>query len=113
MRNRELFSVPFDSMKEIRRDTETADGACECYVNSTEIKQGRWQEDPKVCLLNCKAQFLRSVARGWKEDVGWDDGCRKLNKGVAVHEFWSLYWCDSTFCGVGIDQAKGLGQDRE
>jgi len=113
MRNRELFNVLSNDMEEIRRDTETADSTCECYVNAAEIKQGSWQEDPKVCLLNCKAQFMRSVVHGWKEDVGWDDGCRKLNKGVAVHEFWSLYWCDSTFCGVGIDQKKGLGQDRE
>ncbi len=98
-------------MEEIkRRDT---DSACECYVNAAEIQQGRWQEDPSVCLRNCKAQFLRSVVKGWGEDVGWPDGCGKLNKGVAVHEFWSLYWCDSTFCGVGINQTGGLGQDRE
>jgi hypothetical protein len=95
---------------EIKR---TAGGACECYVNTAEIKQGSWQEDPSQCLRNCKTQFLRSVLEGWGEDVGWLEGCRSLNRSAPVREFWSLYWCDSTFCGVGIAPSGGLGQDRE
>ncbi|KAK4034707.1 hypothetical protein C8A01DRAFT_48956 [Parachaetomium inaequale] len=98
-------------MEEMRRDAETVGNACECYVKTAEIKQGRLQEDPGECLRNCKAQFLRSVLNGWQENEGWVEGCGSLNRGVAVQEFWSLYWCDSTFCGVGIDQGGGLGQD--
>jgi hypothetical protein len=103
-------------MPGIRRDSETAGGAaCECYVNAAEIQQGRWQEDPSECLRHCKAQFLRRTLDGWTETAEdhWVDGCKSLNRGKAAQEFWSLYWCDSTFCGVGIDPARGLGQDRE
>src|SRR5689334_6827294 len=101
-------------MNEIRRDAETAGSAsCECYVNTAEIKQGAWQEDPSQCLRNCKSQFLRSVSKGWGESEGWVGGCGRLNRGVALQKFWPLYWCDSAFCGVGINQGGGLGQDRE
>lgn len=99
-------------MKETKRSFEGSGSVCECYVNTAEIKQGRWQEDPSECLRNCKAQFLRNVLQGWGENERWVDGCGNLNRGV-VHEFWSLYWCDLTFCGVGIDRAGGPGQDRE
>ncbi|KAK4157678.1 hypothetical protein C8A00DRAFT_39959 [Chaetomidium leptoderma] len=100
-------------MNEIRRrDAETAGStSCGCYVNTAEIKQGAWQKDPSQCLRNCKVQFLRSVSNGWGESEGWADGCGHLNRGVALQEFWPLYWCDSTFCGVGIDRGGGLGQD--
>ncbi|KAK4120907.1 hypothetical protein N657DRAFT_692790 [Parathielavia appendiculata] len=98
-------------MEEIRRIAETAGSACECYINPAEIKQGSWQEDPSHCLRNCKAQFLRGVLQGWEEDLGWIEGCRSLNRSVPVREFWSLYWCDSIFCGVGIDPTGPLGQD--
>jgi hypothetical protein len=56
---------------------------------------------------------MRGVLGGWQEGPGWVDGCRSLNTAMPIHDFWSLYWCDSTFCGVGIDQAGGVGQDRE
>ncbi|KAL2131906.1 hypothetical protein VTI74DRAFT_4462 [Chaetomium olivicolor] len=102
-------------MERARREGETAGNAhgsgCECYFNTAEIKQGQWQEDPSTCLRNCKVQFLRSALKGWDETSGWSDGCRSLNGTVSVREFWSLYWCDSTFCGVGIDPKGGLWQD--
>ncbi|KAK4101102.1 hypothetical protein N658DRAFT_559257 [Parathielavia hyrcaniae] len=95
-----------------RRVAGTAGTDCECYINTAEIKQGSWQEDPSHCLRNCKTQFLRSVLNGWEDDVGWAEGCRRLNRSVPLDEFWPLYWCDSTFCGVWIDPAGGLQQDR-
>ncbi|KAK3297811.1 uncharacterized protein B0H64DRAFT_393130 [Chaetomium fimeti] len=100
-------------MKNLIKNAETASSACECYVNTAEIMQGRWQEDPSECLRNCKVQFLRTMANGWQENEGWVEGCGSLEQGVPVQAFWSLYWCDSTFCGVGINQEGGLGQDRE
>lgn len=100
-------------METIRRDVETASHACECYINTAEIMKGRWQEDPGECLRNCKAQFLRTVAKGWQGNNGWVEGCGVLNRNVPLQDFWSLYWCDSVFCGVGINQTGGLGQDRE
>jgi len=100
-------------MSDMKRDTETAQSACECYVNAAEIKQGRWQEDPKECLRNCKAQFLRNTLDGWTETERWPVGCGSLNRGAWAREFWALYWCDMTFCGVGIDLKGPEGQDRE
>ena len=100
-------------MKNMRRDVENASSTCECYINTAEIKKGSWQEDPGECLHNCKAQFLRKVMKGWQDNKGWVEGCKSLDRRVPVQEFWSLYWCDSVFCGVGINQTGGLGQDRE
>ncbi|KAK4242183.1 hypothetical protein C8A03DRAFT_40457 [Achaetomium macrosporum] len=101
-------------MERARRVTgTTADSICECYINTAEIKRGRWQEDPSECLRNCKEHFLRSVLQSWGESSGWVDGCRILNRAAPARDFWSLYWCDSTFCGVGISQTGGLGQDRD
>ncbi|KAJ4306785.1 hypothetical protein N0V88_000152 [Collariella sp. IMI 366227] len=99
-------------MERPRRDADLASSGCECYFNTAEIKQGAWQEDPSVCLRNCRAQFMRSALKGWDDASGWDAGCKSLNSSVPVHDFWSLYWCDSTFCGVGIDQNGGLWQDQ-
>lgn len=90
-----------------------SESACECAINAAEIKQGAWQEDPIACLRNCKVQFLGGLMRGWSESSGWVDGCSNLNGTVPVVEFWTLYWCDSAFCGVGINQGGGNGQDRE
>ncbi|KAK4245338.1 hypothetical protein C7999DRAFT_43147 [Corynascus novoguineensis] len=99
-------------MELMRREAKTTDNAaCQCYVNTTEIQKGRGPEDPRECLTNCKAQFMKSVLEGWDVSNGWADGCASLNRGVKVQEFWSLYWCDSTFCGVAINQEGGLGQD--
>ncbi|KAL2195958.1 hypothetical protein P885DRAFT_10754, partial [Corynascus similis CBS 632.67] len=89
----------------------TDNAACQCYVNTAEIQKGGRPEDPRECLTNCRAQFMRSVLEGWDVSNGWAEGCASLNRGVEVQEFWSLYWCDSTFCGVAINQEGGLGQD--
>ncbi|SPQ20387.1 fd66ef94-53d1-4f89-af9b-9ddec5a867fd [Thermothielavioides terrestris] len=92
------------------RDT-SAGNACQCYFNPAEIKQQQWQLDPSQCLHSCKGQFLQSVLKGWGDHSGWVEGCKYLNTSLPVRKFWSLYWCDSTFCGVGINQTGGLGQD--
>ncbi|KAK4173551.1 hypothetical protein QBC36DRAFT_380899 [Triangularia setosa] len=92
------------------------DDGCECHFNKAEIEGGAWSEDKSQCISNCRTQFLRSITPGWSETLGWADVCGNLNLtshdvDVAEYRFWSLYWCDSTFCGVAIDQSKGLGQD--
>ncbi|KAK4667101.1 hypothetical protein QC763_306180 [Podospora pseudopauciseta] len=100
-----------------QQHNEEKDSSCECHINKAEIQKGAWNEDRSECISNCKTQFLQSISPGWSEAAsGWADVCGNLNstsKGVEVAEyrFWSLYWCDSTFCGVAIDQSKGLGQD--
>lgn len=94
-------------------DTDTTDNSCQCYINAVEIEQGQWKEDPSQCLQSCRTQFLQTVQKEWKDNSGWFEGCKTLNSGVPIREFWSLYWCDSTFCGVAINQTDGLGQDRE
>ncbi|KLU92016.1 hypothetical protein MAPG_10963, partial [Magnaporthiopsis poae ATCC 64411] len=37
--------------------------------------------------------------------------CSTLQTSIPKTELWELYWCDLTYCGVGIDRRKGLGQD--
>ena len=86
---------------------------CGCYVDAEEVREGAQQDFPKACLESCRSQFLQAVSPDWKGDSGWLDGCRNLTSRSATSRFWSLYWCDSTFCGVAIDQAGGLEQDRE
>jgi hypothetical protein len=93
--------------------TRATDTAGECYINAADIRGDRGQADAIQCLRRCKAQFLGSALKEWDETSGWDEGCRELNGSVPVRDFWSLYWCDSTFCGVSINQTGGLGQDRE
>ncbi|KAL1839818.1 hypothetical protein VTJ49DRAFT_1097 [Mycothermus thermophilus] len=85
--------------------SNTCDG---CYVNPAEIRQQPW--DPRVCIEDCRAQFLRTAYPGWTETEGWREGCGSLDRGTALSEFWQLYWCDSVFCGVANSQG-GLGQD--
>ncbi|AEO61506.1 hypothetical protein MYCTH_2113417 [Thermothelomyces thermophilus ATCC 42464] len=98
-------------MGQTKENAKTDGGVgCPCYVNAAEIQQAK-QSDAHECLANCRAQFLRGVLNGWEGSNGWAEGCGSLNRGVAAQEFWSLYWCDSTFCGVAIDLDGGLGQD--
>ncbi|KAK4204703.1 hypothetical protein QBC40DRAFT_329061 [Triangularia verruculosa] len=92
------------------------DSSCECHINKAEIQKGEWEENKNVCIANCKTQFLQSITPGWSEAQGWADVCGNLNLtskdvGVAEYRFWSLYWCDSKFCGVAIEQGSRLGQD--
>ncbi|GAB1313454.1 hypothetical protein MFIFM68171_03664 [Madurella fahalii] len=89
--------------------TVTSD--CRCYFDTADIKQGRWREEPALCIQRCRAQFLQSLSSDWEEHSGWPNGCRSLNRAMSIREFWSLYWCDSTFCGVGINRTGGVGQD--
>ncbi|KAK4228915.1 hypothetical protein QBC38DRAFT_131567 [Podospora fimiseda] len=91
---------------------------CQCYFNSAEIKKGRWQEDKKVCLQNCRTQFLSRISPDWNDNSGWIEGCVSLHADnstsfpyKAEPRFLNLYWCDSTFCGVAINPSGGLGQD--
>lgn len=91
----------------------TDETECQCYINAADIRQGQEQVDPIVCTQRCKLQFLGIVSTGWVESSGWEEGCRALNESEPIREFWSLYWCDETFCGVRINQTGGLGQDRE
>ncbi|KAK3344254.1 hypothetical protein B0T25DRAFT_322026 [Lasiosphaeria hispida] len=84
---------------------------CECFVNVGDIDSVAKQQDPIPCLASCKRQFLQEISPGWKEDSSWPQGCQNLTSATATNRFWSLYWCDSTFCGVAINQTGGLGQD--
>ncbi|KAK3986626.1 hypothetical protein QBC44DRAFT_311155 [Cladorrhinum sp. PSN332] len=109
-------------MTEIDRNSPAAghDGkGCQCYFNSSEIKKGRWQQDKKVCLQNCRTEFLKWVMPGWDDNSRWIEGCGSLLADNTTtppfkteDKFWNLYWCDSTFCGVAINPSGGLGQDR-
>ncbi|KAL2155429.1 hypothetical protein VTH82DRAFT_171 [Thermothelomyces myriococcoides] len=68
-------------------------------------------DNAQECLAICRAQFQQEMLKEWEGSNGWAEGCGILNRGTAAQEFWSLYWCDSTFCGVAINPDGGLGQD--
>lgn len=100
-------------------------GSCGCLFNVTEIQEhGGWQggggggaasdKYPQIiageCLQNCHSQFLGSVAPEWNTSLA--PACEALTS-ASASALWPLYWCDSTFCGVGIDETGGLQQDRE
>ncbi|KAK1754733.1 hypothetical protein QBC47DRAFT_225233 [Echria macrotheca] len=84
---------------------------CECYVQADEVRAAAQQGNPKPCLEVCRNQFLQAVSPNWTEDSGWTTGCQNLTSAAPTTQFWSLYWCDSTFCGVAINQTGGLEQD--
>ncbi|KAK0704880.1 hypothetical protein B0H67DRAFT_363110 [Lasiosphaeris hirsuta] len=84
---------------------------CDCFVDVDDIDSVAQHDDPIPCLASCKRQFLEEISPGWKEDSSWPQGCQNLTSAKPTNRFWSLYWCDSTFCGVAINQTGGLGQD--
>ncbi|KAK3320620.1 hypothetical protein B0T19DRAFT_244239 [Cercophora scortea] len=84
---------------------------CQCYVDTAEIQKGGCRDDPKICLHNCKSEFLRTVSPDWDDATSWPSLCQKITSNVPTSRFWPLYWCDSTFCGVWINQTGGVWQD--
>ena len=92
----------------------SGDEECGCYVDTIEIRR---LESPtaeaKQCLESCRNQFLETVSNDHKTPEGWKDVCKDLTSTTPSSRFWSLYWCDTTFCGVWINQTGGLQQDRE
>ncbi|KAK0639055.1 hypothetical protein B0T16DRAFT_462764 [Cercophora newfieldiana] len=96
-------------------DMETHVNSCDCYVDAARIET---QVDfPRTCLDNCRMQFLNqtvSTVAGWTNET-WPTGCEQLTSKEPsddrARSFWSLYWCDTRFCGVAISQTGGLEQD--
>lgn len=88
--------------------------ACGCYVDGKQARLARESSpDPKPCLDFCRLQFMSSVVPGWSDDSRYHDGCHNLTGNLQSTRLWPLYWCDSIFCGVAIQQLGGLQQDRE
>lgn len=79
------------------------------------VKQGL--ANPPACLEACTATVMRRLlasSAGTHYCGGMTAGiCSALQTSIPKTELWELYWCDLTYCGVGIDRRKGLGQDRE
>lgn len=103
-------------------DMEKAEtsGACSVSFNATEASEnGGWirgdqaerNGDPPRCLQNCREQFLGKVASEYDND--FTHACKSLTKDGPNQDLWPLYWCDSAFCGVYIDEKGPVGQDRE
>lgn len=92
---------------------------CVYSFNETETIEngGRSKEDsghprdPPRCLQDCREQFLDKVSAGYVDD--FSKACIALTRNGPNEFLWPLYWCDSTFCGVSIDESGPLGQDRE
>jgi hypothetical protein len=96
---------------------------CDCWFNKTEVENsgGRDNTDGSMagvrmadkCIANCKDQFLDTVLPGYSNETDaetFKTVCSKLTADGPNQQLWPLYWCDTTFCGVWIDQK---GQDRE
>jgi hypothetical protein len=94
---------------------------CDCFFNKTEVKKnGGWEQgeannlaahEPIRCQANCRTQFLEIVSADYTET--FSNVCTELSTKGPNQYLWLLYWCDSTYCGVGIDQETEEGQDRE
>lgn len=100
---------------------------CDCFFNKTEATEnGGWVDnddddddsnmaatdrDPIRCEEYCKTHFLETVSADYSET--FSSVCTKLTTEGPNQDLWPLYWCDSTYCGVGIDQEVPWGQDRE
>ncbi len=64
-------------------------------------------QDAEACVRACYNQFVNE----WYEKVkgGFDDVCTQLSHTQSHTDLWTLYCCDSTFCGVRIDR-EGLSR---
>lgn len=58
---------------------------------------------------------MKGASKDWTDSAGWLEGCGLMTgesrATLPATSFWSLYWCDMTFCGVAISQDGGLEQD--
>ena len=69
------------------------------------------------CLETCRREFLFSIGQTWPPQ--WPQLCESLTTTATTdttalrNSLWPLYWCDSWFCGVWVNQSGPLGQDRE
>ncbi|TLD23756.1 hypothetical protein PspLS_06556 [Pyricularia sp. CBS 133598] len=69
--------------------------------------------NPPECLAQCaKAAITRMLPKGLPYcGETTVDICTFLEIFASPEDFWALYWCDSTFCGVANQQPRRLGQD--
>ena len=96
------------------------DTGCGFLFNATEaMDNGGWkrrhvergeQRDPPRCLQDCKKQYLDIVSPGWSQSL--NTACETLTTTQPNTQLWPLYWCDSAFCGLGVEQNGESGQDR-
>ena len=89
------------------------DEECGCHVEAIEIRGESPTAETKQCLESCREQFLETVSIDHETPEGWKYVCQDLTSTTPSSRFWPLYWCDTTFCGVWINQTGGLQQDRE
>ncbi len=71
------------------------------------------KDDASACIQCCKSRFLTELWPSYSNDTLSGDLCDALSGPSVSQELWHLYWCDSTLCGVWINQTDGIGQDRK
>ena len=64
----------------------------------------------KWCIKSCREEYWSGISEQFNEQYGII--CTYLSQPGTYQELWQLYWCDSNYCGVSIDQNAGKGQDR-
>ncbi|TPX17129.1 uncharacterized protein E0L32_003247 [Thyridium curvatum] len=67
------------------------------------------RDDAQRCITRCGEAFLRTFEA--EPDKYFENICLALTTGKPNMKFWPLYWCDSSYCGVAIDQQVPGGQD--
>lgn len=75
------------------------------------LRDDEAEQGPQECLDNCREQYLAVVTPRWQAAFG--DVCTSLSMEGPNEQLWPLYWCDSTFCGVWVNETGPTGQDRE
>jgi hypothetical protein len=66
---------------------------------------------PILCFTSCKNRFMSSLGLGRNPELS--DVCTKLANASSVRDFWALYCCDMTFCGLQLDVMGPKGKDRK
>lgn len=99
------------------------DGNCSCSFNITNSRGGKGStavgggaektdESAQQCVDECRQEYLKEIWPDYNNET-FGYVCTALSTKDSETKLWPLYWCDSTFCGVWLDQSMGLGQDRE
>lgn len=75
-------------------------------------------DSAQQCIDECRQGFLQYVLPSSPSTPSGSTSltvtCSQLSQNTAAQQsLWQLYWCDSVFCGVWIDDSGTIGQDRK
>ncbi|KAM7219756.1 hypothetical protein V8F06_004790 [Rhypophila decipiens] len=107
-----------DTTATIRRRDKV--DSCTCGFDEDNIARMAPQGDQKPCFGDCMGQFLAPVLPPGSginsEGAASPAMCEAFNGTVSSkndEKFWPLYWCDITYCGLGIERGGPEGAGRK